>query len=180
MTDKSANSAGYRLARVPLGEWSLTKCLYIQLHSELLLTVACLPGAPCPPIDDISQFIGYCRYLATPDARWLDDPSDQAGSDEGKSIKAFIDKRLGPKSCNLSRRPLTLVWVGFSSWHRVLKLPWYRQNCCRKNHLSPSFPIPHKAKINFCRHISPISFQRHLDLTRIHYGRHRCTTISSP
>jgi hypothetical protein len=170
---------GYELVRVPLGEWSLTECLHIQLYSELLLAVAYFPGARCPSIDDISQFIGYCRYLATPVAR-LDDPSDQAGSDEGKSIKPFIDKRLMPKKCNLSRRPLTLVRVGFSSWHWAPKLPWYCQNCCCKNHLSPSFPRSHKSNIYCCRHISPTSSQRHINLTRIHYGRHKCTTISSP
>jgi hypothetical protein len=81
-----------QLTQIPLGDWSRSEYLYIQLQSELLLAVACLPTAPRRSIDDASQYIGYCQYFATPDAATNDSP-DEAGSGVVKSINAFMDKR---------------------------------------------------------------------------------------
>ncbi|KAI4619934.1 hypothetical protein J4E80_004458 [Alternaria sp. BMP 0032] len=92
MADVSATSAEYRVSRVPLGDWSRDECLYIQLHSELLLAVAQLPASPFHSIDNISQYVGYCQYFALPDAT-TDDSLEHAGSGVVKNINAFIDKR---------------------------------------------------------------------------------------
>jgi hypothetical protein len=92
MANKGAQSATTQLTSVPLGDWSRTECLYIQLQSELLLAVACLPAAPQHSIDDASQYIGYCKYFADTDAETEDSP-DEAGSGVVKGIKPFFDKR---------------------------------------------------------------------------------------
>jgi hypothetical protein len=92
MAENGTISAMYKSTRPSLGDWSRSEYLYIQLHSELLFAVAYLPAAPCPCIDDASQYIGYCQYFATPHAT-TDDPLEEAGSGVVKGIKTFIDKR---------------------------------------------------------------------------------------
>ncbi|KAI4656631.1 uncharacterized protein J4E78_006521 [Alternaria triticimaculans] len=80
------------VTRVALGDWSRDECLYIQLHSELLLAVAHLPAAPFHSINDISQYVGYCQYFALPDAA-TSDSLEETGSGVVKSINTFTAKR---------------------------------------------------------------------------------------
>ena len=92
MANHGIDPATSHIMSAPLGEWSRTECLYIQLHCELLLAVAHLPAAPCPFIDDIAQFISYCQYLAAPDAA-TDDTPDESGSGVAKGVNTFVEKR---------------------------------------------------------------------------------------
>ncbi|KAI4620796.1 hypothetical protein J4E83_005157 [Alternaria metachromatica] len=92
MADNGSTSDKSMVTRVALGDWSRDECLYIQLHSELLLAVAHLPAAPFHSINDISQYVGYCQYFALPDAATSDSP-DETGSGVVKSINTFTAKR---------------------------------------------------------------------------------------
>ena len=92
MADNGSTSDKPMVTRVALGDWSRDECLYIQLHSELLLAVAHLPAAPFHSINDISQYVGYCQYFALPDAATSDSP-EETGSGVVKSINTFTAKR---------------------------------------------------------------------------------------
>jgi len=92
MADNGRTPEDPTVTRVPLGEWSRDECLYIQLHSELLLAVAHLPTAPFHSINDISQYVGYCQYFALPDAA-TSDSLEETGSGVVKSINTFTAKR---------------------------------------------------------------------------------------
>ena len=92
MADNGSTSDKSMVTRVALGDWSRDECLYIQLHSELLLVVAHLPAAPFHSINDISQYVGYCQYFALPDAA-TSDPQEETGSGVVKSINTFTAKR---------------------------------------------------------------------------------------
>ncbi|CAN9168156.1 unnamed protein product [Alternaria alternata] len=75
-----------------MGDWSRTEYLYIQLQSELLLAVVCLPVTPRHIINDAAQFIGYRSYFSSTDAATGDSPSE-AGNVVVKGTQAFFDKR---------------------------------------------------------------------------------------
>ncbi|CAN9098306.1 unnamed protein product [Alternaria alternata] len=92
MADHGAGPAASQLKRIPLGDWSRTEYLYIQLQSELLLAVACLPVTPRHLIDDAAQFIGYRNYFKSTDAATRDYPSE-TGNGVVKGTQAFFDKR---------------------------------------------------------------------------------------
>ncbi|KAI4955034.1 hypothetical protein J4E86_006346 [Alternaria arbusti] len=92
MADNDSPPDEPAVTRVALGDWSRDECLYIQLHSELLLAVAHLPAAPFHSINDISQYVGYCQYFALPDAATSDSP-EETGSGVVKSINTFTAKR---------------------------------------------------------------------------------------
>ena len=92
MADNDSPPDEPAVTRVALGDWSRDECLYIQLHSELLLAVAHLPAAPFHSINDISQYVGYCQYFALPDAATIDS-LEETGSGVVKSINTFTAKR---------------------------------------------------------------------------------------
>ncbi|KAI4710687.1 hypothetical protein J4E89_004276 [Alternaria sp. Ai002NY15] len=92
MTDNGSTSDKPMVTRVALGDWSRDECLYIQLHSELLLAVAHLPAAPFHSINDIFQYIGYCQYFTLPDAATSESLED-TGSGVVKDVNTFIAKR---------------------------------------------------------------------------------------
>ncbi|KAI4685728.1 uncharacterized protein J4E88_003563 [Alternaria novae-zelandiae] len=92
MADNGSPPDEPAVTRVALGDWSRDECLYIQLHSEVLLAVAHLPAAPFHSINDISQYVGYCQYFALPDAV-TSDPQEETGSGVVKGINTFIAKR---------------------------------------------------------------------------------------
>ncbi|RYN71763.1 hypothetical protein AA0117_g9213 [Alternaria alternata] len=92
MAKNGKDPATSQLTRIPMGDWSRTEYLYIQLQSELLLAVACLPVTPRHIIDDAAQFIGYRNYFASTDAVTGDSP-DELGSGVVKGTQAFFDKR---------------------------------------------------------------------------------------
>ena len=92
MANNGAASATSQLMRVPLGDWSRTECLFIQLQSELLLAVACLPANPRHLIDDGAQFIAYRQHFPLLNAATGGSP-DEAGSGVVKDSMPFIDKR---------------------------------------------------------------------------------------
>ncbi|KAG9189098.1 hypothetical protein G6011_05966 [Alternaria panax] len=92
MANNRVHPATPQLTHVALGDWSRSEYLYIQLQSELLLAVACLPALPRHLINDAAQYIGYYQYFAIPSVG-TGDSLDEAGSGVVKGVKAFIDKR---------------------------------------------------------------------------------------
>ncbi|KAI4925292.1 hypothetical protein J4E85_007170 [Alternaria conjuncta] len=92
MVDNGNATHESMVTRIALGDWSRDECLYIQLHSELLLAVAHLPAAPFHSINDISQYVGYCQYFALPDAA-TSYSLEETGSGVVKSINTFTAKR---------------------------------------------------------------------------------------
>ncbi|CAN9086566.1 unnamed protein product [Alternaria alternata] len=92
MTRNRVSSATPQLTRVPLGAWSRSEYLFIQLHSELLLAVMYLPATPTHDIKDPAQYVEYCRYFSPIDAA-TDKSAVEAYGVTAKGLQAFIDKR---------------------------------------------------------------------------------------
>ena len=93
MTRNRVSSATPQLTRVPLGDWSRSEYLFIQLHSELLLAVMSLPATPIHDINDAAQYVEYCQYFTPPDDAPTKKSAGEAGSGIAKGLKAFLDKR---------------------------------------------------------------------------------------
>lgn len=93
MTRNRVSSATPQLTRVPLGDWSRSEYLFIQLHSELLLAVMSLPATPTHDINDAVQYVEYCQYFTPPDDAPTKKSAGEAGSGIAKGLKAFLDKR---------------------------------------------------------------------------------------
>ncbi|CAN9141468.1 unnamed protein product [Alternaria sp. RS040] len=92
MTRNRVSSATPQLTRVPLGAWSRSEYLFIQLHSELLLAVMYLPATPTHDINDPVQFVEYCHYFSPIDAA-TKKSAGEAYDVTAKGLQAFIDKR---------------------------------------------------------------------------------------
>ncbi|CAN9168840.1 unnamed protein product [Alternaria alternata] len=93
MTRNRVSSATPQLTRVPLGDWSRSEYLFIQLHSELLLAVMSLPATPTHDINDAAQYVEYCQYFTPPDDAPTKKSAEEAGSGIANGLKAFLDKR---------------------------------------------------------------------------------------
>ncbi|OWY43329.1 hypothetical protein AALT_g845 [Alternaria alternata] len=93
MTRNRVSSATPQLTRVPLGAWSRSEYLFIQLQSELLLAVMSLPATPTHDINDTTQYVEYCQYFTPPDDAATKKSTEEAGSGIARGLKAFLDKR---------------------------------------------------------------------------------------
>ncbi|KAL1801664.1 hypothetical protein ACET3X_002006 [Alternaria dauci] len=91
MTNNGEDSATPQLTRIPMGDWSRSEYLFIQLQSELSLAVTSLPVRP-RHIDDGANFIAYREFFASFKASPEKSPKE-AGNDVVKGVPAFIHKR---------------------------------------------------------------------------------------